>query len=117
MDRMESLSHCVWGCKYRVAFMAKCRRKSLYVQLRSHLREVFRRLTEEKESRVLDGHQMADHVRILLSIPPKYGVSEVVGYIKGKSAIHLARTYSERTQNFTGQHFWVRLLCFAGWSG
>ena len=108
MDRVESLSHSVWECKYQVAFIAKCRRKTLYVQLRPHLGEVFRRLAEQKESRVLEGHLMADHVHMLLSIPPKYAVSEVVGFIKGKSAIHLARTYGERKQNFTGQHFWAR---------
>jgi putative transposase len=72
------------------------------------LGEVFRRLAEQKESRVLEGHLMPDHVHILLSIPPKYAVSEVVGYIKGKSAIHLARTYGEHKQNFAGQHFWAR---------
>jgi putative transposase len=65
-------------------------------------------LAEERESRVLEGHLLPDHVHMLVSIPPKYAVSEVVGYIKGKSAIHLARTYSERKQNFTGQHFWAR---------
>jgi len=108
MDRGESLSHSGWECKYHVAFIAKCRRKSLYVQLRPHLGEVFRRLAEQKESRVLEGHLMSDHVHMLLSIPPKYAVSEVVGFIKGKSAIHLARTYGERKQNFTGQHFWAR---------
>lgn len=91
-----------------VAFIAKCRRKALYVQLRPHLGEVFRRLAEQRESRVLEGHLMSDHVHMLLSIPPKYAVSEVVGYIKGKSAIYLARTYGERKQNFTGQHFWAR---------
>ena len=108
MDRIESLSHSVWECKYHVAFIAKYRRKALYGQLRAHLGEVFRRLAEQKESRVLEGHLMPDHVHMLLSIPPKYAVSEVVGYIKGKSAIHLARTYGERKQNFTGQHFWAR---------
>jgi putative transposase len=82
--------------------------KALYVQLRPHLGEVFRRLAEQKESRVLEGHLVPDHVHMLVSIPPKYAVSEVVGYIKGKSAIHLARTYGERKQNFTGQHFWAR---------
>jgi putative transposase len=80
----------------------------LYVQLRPHLGEVFHRLAEQKESRVLEGHLMSDHVHMLLSIQPKYAVSEVVGFIKGKSAIHLARTYGERKQNFTGQHFWAR---------
>jgi putative transposase len=69
---------------------------------------VFRRLAEQKESRVEEGHLIPDHVHMLLSIPPKYAVSEVVGYIKGKSAIHLARVYGERKQNFTGQHFWAR---------
>jgi len=108
MDRIESLSHSVWECKYPVAFIAKCRRKALYAQLRPHLGEVFRRLAEQKESRVLEGHLMPDHVHMLVSIPPKYAVSEVVGFIKGKSAIHLARTYGERKQNFTGQHFWAR---------
>jgi putative transposase len=80
----------------------------LYEGLRQHLGEVFRRLAEQQESRVLEGHLMADHVPMLLSMPPRYAVSEVVGYIKGKSAIHLARTYGEHKQNFAGQSFWAR---------
>jgi putative transposase len=80
----------------------------LYAQLRGHLGEVFRRLAQQKESRVEEGHLMAAHVHMLLSIPPKYAVSQVVGYMKGKSAIHLARVYGERKQNFVGQHFWAR---------
>jgi putative transposase len=80
----------------------------LYAQLRGHLGEVFRRLAQQKERRVEEGHLMADHVHMLLSIPPKYAVSQVVGYMKGKSAIHLARVYGERKQNFVGQHFWAR---------
>jgi len=80
----------------------------LYAQLRGHLGEVFRRLAQQKESRVEEGHLMADHVHMLLSIPPKYAVSQVVGYMKGKSGIHLARVYGERKQNFVGQHFWAR---------
>jgi putative transposase len=80
----------------------------LYAQLRGHLGEVFRRLAQQNENREEEGHLMADYVHMLLSIPPKYAVSQVVGYIKGKSAIHLARVYGERKQNFVGQHFWVR---------
>ena len=80
----------------------------LYGQLRQHLGEVFRRLAEQKESRVEEGHLMVDHVHMMLSIPPKYAVSNVVGYIKGKSAIHLARVYGERKRNFVGQSFWAR---------
>jgi len=88
MDQLESLSHSVWECKYHVAFIPKCRRKVLYESLRQHLVEVFKRLAEQKECRVLEGHLMPDHVHMLLSIPPKYAVSEVVGFMKGKSAIH-----------------------------
>jgi putative transposase len=80
----------------------------MYGQLREHLGEVFRKLAAQKESRVEEGHLMADHVHMMLSIPPKYAVSQVVGFIKGKSAIHLARVYGERKRNFVGQHFWAR---------
>lgn len=108
MDDFDSLSHSRWECKYHVVFIPKCRRKVLYAQLRGHLGEVFRRLAQQKESRVEEGHLMSDHIHMLLSIPPKYAVSQVVGYMKGKSAIHLARVYGERKQNFVGQHFWAR---------
>ena len=89
-------------------FIPKCRRKTLYGQLRKHLGEVFRQLAAQKESRIEEGHLMPDHVHILVSIPAKYAVSQVVGFIKGKSAIHLARVYGERKRNFVGQHFWAR---------
>jgi putative transposase len=91
-----------------VVFIPKCRRKTLYSELRRYLGEVFRRLAEQKESRVEEGHLMPDHVHMLLKIPPKYAVSQVVGYIKGKSAIHLARVYGERKRSFVGQNFWAR---------
>ena len=108
MGESESLSHSRWECKYHVVFIPKCRRRTLYEQLRKHLGEVFRKLAEHKESRIEEGHLMPDHVHMLISIPPKYAVSQVVGYIKGKSAIHLARVYAERKRNFVGQHFWAR---------
>ena len=94
MDDAESLSHTRWECKYHVVFIPKYRRKALYVELRRHLGEV--------------GHLQPDHVHMLIAIPPKYAVSQVIGFIKGKSAIHLARVYGERKSNFTGQHFWAR---------
>jgi len=108
MDEFESLSHSRWECKYHVVFIPKCRRKTLYKQLRPHLGDVFRKLALQKESRIEEGHVMLDHVHMLISIPPKYAVSQVVGFIKGKSAIHLARVYGERQRNFVGQHFWAR---------
>ena len=108
MDDVESLSHTKWECKYHVVFIPKYRRKVLYGELRAHLGEVFRRLAQQRESRIEEGHLMPDHVHVLISIPPKYAVSQVIGYMKGKSAIHLARVYGERKRNFVGQSFWAR---------
>ncbi len=108
MDEQGSLSHTKWECKYHVIFIPKYRRKALYEQLRKDLAEVFHRLAAQKESRIEEGHLMSDHVHMMISIPPKYAVSQVVGFIKGKSAIHLARVYGERKRNFVGQHFWAR---------
>jgi putative transposase len=108
MDEYQTLNHTKWDCKYHVVFIPKYRRKLLYGELRRHLGSVFRTLTEHKETRVEEGHLMPDHVHMLLSIPPKYAVAQVVGYIKGKSAIHVARTFMERKRNFVGQHFWAR---------
>ncbi len=102
MDEFENLSHIRWGRLYHVVFIPKCCRKTLYGGLRKHLGEVFRRLAEQKESRVEDCHLMPDHVHMLLKIPPKYAVSQVVGYSKRKSAIHPARVYGERKRNFVG---------------
>ena len=108
MDETSSLNHTKWECKYHVVFIPKCRRKVLYKELRMHLGEVFRQLAKQKESRIEEGHLMPDHVHMMISIPPKHAVSQVIGYIKGKSAIHLARVYGERKKNFVGQHFWAR---------
>jgi len=108
MDEYESLKHTKWECKYHVVFIPKCRRKVLYAGLRGYLGEIFRPLAEQKESRVEEGHLLPDHVHMLIAIPPKYAVAQVIGYIKGKSAIHLARVYGERERNFVGPHFWAR---------
>jgi putative transposase len=108
MDDYESLKHTRWECKYPIVFIPKCRRKKLYQQLRQHLGEVFRQLAQQRESRILEGHLVVDHVHMLISIPRKYAVAQVIGYIKGKSAIHIARTVGGRKRNFTGEHFWAR---------
>ena len=108
MDEYASLSHTKWECKYHVVFIPKCRRKVLYGKLRQHLGEVFHELAKQKESRIEEGHLLSDHVHMMIAIPPKYAVSNVIGYIKGKSAIHRARVYGERKRNFVGQHFWAR---------
>lgn len=108
MDKFESLSHTAWDCKHHVIFIPKRRRRTLYGELRKHLGEVFRKLAAQKESQIVEGHLMPDHVHMMIAIPPKHAVSQVIGFIKGKSAIHLARVYGERKRNFVGQHFWAR---------
>jgi putative transposase len=108
MDNSSSLNHSRWECKYHVVWIPKYRRKTLYGQVRKYLGEVFRDLARGKESEVLEGHLMPDHVHMLISIPPKYAVAQVIGYIKGKSAIQIARNYMGRRRNFTGMQFWAR---------
>ena len=103
MDKFESLSHTAWDCKYHVIFIPKRRRRTLYGELRKHLGEVFRKLAAQKESQIVEGHLMPDYVHMMIAIPPKYAVSQVIGFIKGKSAIHPARVYGERKRNFVGQ--------------
>jgi putative transposase len=91
-----------------VVWIPKYRKKTLYVQLRKYLGETFRDLAQQRECDILEGHLLPDHVHVLISIPPKYSVSQVVGYLKGNSAIQIARTFMGRKKNFTGQHFWAR---------
>jgi len=108
MNNYNKLSHTTWECKYHLIWIPKYRKKVLYGQLRKYFGEVFRELALQMESNIIEGHLMGDHVHLLISIPPKYAVSQVVGYIKGKSAIHIARTYAGKRRNFTGQNFWAR---------
>lgn len=108
MNNESSLKHSRWECKYHVVWIPKYRKKSLYGQLRKYLGEIFRDLARNRESEVLEGHMMPDHVHMLISIPPKYSVAQVVGYIKGKSAIQIARNFLGRRRNFTGEQFWAR---------
>ena len=108
MNSAESLSHSKWECKYHIVWIPKYRKKVLYKKLRQYLGDLLKDLAVQKQCKILEGHLMSDHVHILISIPPKYSVSQVVGFIKGKSAIAIARNYMGRQKNFTGQHFWAR---------
>ena len=108
MTDYQRLQHTRWECKYHVVFIPKYRRKVLFAALRKDLGAVFRELARQKTCRVEEGHLRPDHVHMLLSIPPKYAVAAIVGYLKGKSAIHIARTYRGKERNFTGENFWAR---------
>ena len=108
MSDAQSLAHTRWECKYHVVWIPKYRRKTLFGEIRRELGPVLRELAQRKESEVLEGTMLVDHVHMLIAIPPKYAVSQVIGYLKGKSAIHIARTFGGRQKNFTGEHFWAR---------
>ena len=104
----ESLAHSRWDCKYHVVFIPKCRRKDLYGKVRKFLGPVFRELAAQRGSDIVEGHMVQDHVHMLIRIPPKYSVAEVIGYIKGKSAIAVARQFGGRQKNFSGERLWAR---------
>lgn len=108
MNNDSSLNHSRWECKYHIVWIPKYRRKTLYGQLRQYLGQVLRDLARNRESEIIKGHLMPDHVHMLISIPPKFSVAQVVGYIKGKSAIYIARNYLGHRRNFAGQQFWAR---------
>ena len=102
------LCHTRWDCKYHVVFIPKRRKKKIFGALRKQLGTMFHELARRKECEIVEGHLRADHVHMCISIPPKYAVSNVVGYIKGKSAIGIARNLMGKRRNFTGEHFWAR---------
>jgi putative transposase len=104
----QSLSHTKWECKYHIVWILKYRKKAIFEDLRKYLGEIFRGLATQKECKVVERHLMLDHVHILISIPLKYSVSQVVGFIKGKSAIQIARNFHGRKKNLVGQQFWAR---------
>jgi len=104
----ESLSHSKWDCKYHVVFVPKYRKKVLPGKIRKFLGPAFHELAQQRRSKILEGHMVQDHVHMLIQIPPKYPVTEVVGYIRGKSAIAVSRQFSGRKTNFNGESFWER---------
>jgi putative transposase len=104
----ESLSHSKWDCKYHIVFVPKNRKKILYGKIRKFLGPVFHELAQQRNSKILKGNMVQDHVHMLISIPPKYSVAEVIGYIKGKSAIAVARHFGGRKRNFNGERLWAR---------
>jgi putative transposase len=103
-----SLSHSRWDCKYHIVFIPKYRRKVLWGQIRKYLGQIFHSLAKQKECTIVEGHVMPDHIHICIAIPPKHSVASVIGFLKGKSAIAIARQFSGKQRNFTGEHFWAR---------
>ncbi|HKC11853.1 MAG TPA: IS200/IS605 family transposase [Vicinamibacteria bacterium] len=109
MQQYETLAHCKWECKYHVVFIPKYRKKVLYDNIRKRVGQILRQLAAQKAGvEILEGHLMPDHVHMLLSVPPKYAVASVIGYLKGKSAIWIFREFEGKRRNFGGMHFWAR---------
>ena len=116
MSDFGSVTHSRWHCKYHVVFIPKYRKKKLFGQVRRFLQSVFHKLAQQKDSKIVEGHMMTDHVHMCISIPPKYSVAQVIGDVKGKSAIAVARQYDGRKRNFNGESLWARgYAVFNGW--
>ena len=104
----QSLSHSRWNCKYHLVFVPKYRKKVIFGEIREFLGPIFHELARQKECRIVEGYLMRDHVHMCIEIPPKHAVSSVVGFLKGKSAIAIARQFSGKHRNFNGENFWAR---------
>jgi putative transposase len=104
----QSLSHSKWDCKYHVVFVPKYRRKAMFLGIRQYLGPIFHELARQKECCIIEGHLLVDHVHMCIEIPPKHSVASVVGFLKGKSAIAIARQFSGKQRNFQGENFWAR---------
>ncbi len=107
-EEYNHLNHSTWDCKFHIVFIPKYRKNALYGQIRPRLGAVFHELARRKECVIEEGHIMRDHVHMLMSIPPKYSVAHVVGYVKGKSSIWVAQNIERKIKNFTGAKFWAR---------
>jgi putative transposase len=104
----QSLSHSKWDCKYHVLFVPKYRRKVMFGEIRKFLGPIVHELARQKECRIVEGHLMPDHVHMCIEMPPKYAVASVIGFLKGKSAIAIARQFKGKQRNFSGESFWAR---------
>ena len=104
----QSLSHSKWNCKYHVVFVPKRRRKTVFGQIRKQLGPIFHELARQKECHIVEGHLLPDHVHMCIEIPPKFPVASIIGFLKGKRAIAIARQFAGKERNFTGEHFWAR---------
>ena len=107
-EAYQSMTHSKWDCKYHLVFVPKRRRKVMYGEIRRNLGAIFHELARQKECQIVVGHLQPDHVHMCLEIPPKYAVASIVGFLKGKSAIAIARQFNGKERNFTGEHFWAR---------
>ena len=108
MQQYERLEHSKWECKYHVVFIPKYRKKVLFGHIRKRVGQMLKQLCEQKGVELIEGHAMPDHIHMCVSIPPKYAVASVIGFLKGKSAVWIFREFEGQRKNFSGMHFWAR---------
>ena len=104
MEGYESLAHSRYDCKYHIVFVPRFRKKALFGKIRAYLKGAFHELAHQKGCKILSGHMALDHVHMSIAIPPKNAASEVIGYLKGKTAIAVARQFGGRKKNFSGEN-------------
>ena len=107
-NQTNSLAHTKWMCKYHIVFTPKYRRKVIYNQLRADIREIIRTLCKYKGVEILEAEACKDHIHMLVSIPPKYSVSQIMGYLKGKSSLMIFEKYTNKKYKYGNRHFWCR---------
>jgi len=111
MREWQTQTHTKWYCRYHIVIVPKYRKRSIYGALRKDIGAIIRQLCEQNKVELVEGHAMPDHIHLMLAIPPKYSVSNTIGFLKGKSAIRIHRQYMGRKRNFTGYHFWAKGYC------
>jgi putative transposase len=111
MNRFKKLAHVVWDCKYHVVWCPKYRFRILKGDIAKSIREIIRQLCEWRKIEILAGNVQRDHVHLVISFPPKYSVAEVIGFLKGKSAIKVFDRHLYLKKRYWGRHFWAKGYC------
>ena len=111
MHDFKKLAHAVWDCKYHIVWCPKFRFQILKGEVGKSVREIIRKLCQQKGVEIVEGNVQADHIHLLLSIPPKYSVAQVVGFLKGKSALAMFERHGQLRKRYWGRHFWARGYC------
>jgi putative transposase len=106
MREWQSLAHVKWECKYHIVFVPKYRRKVLSGRVRKQIGKILHQLCRQKQVEIIEGHAMPDHIHLVLSVPPKYSIAMLIGYLKGKLAIQIHRQLQGVKRGFPGKHFW-----------
>mgnify|MGYP002520766977 FL=1 len=104
----DSLAHTQWNCKYHIVFAPKYRRQIIYGKIKADIGRMLRKLCEIKGVEIIEAEACKDHIHMLLSIPPKYSVSQIVGYLKGKSSLMIFEKYAQLKYKYGNRHFWCR---------